>query len=107
MKIIDFIHLRPLLCRARTKCFVITLCLTCFFALPSLAQSQRYSGVFKNENVRVVLESVQKSTGVKFVYNAALINNSSIVTITAENETVDIFLRRLLNPLGLDFIWHD
>lgn len=107
MKIIDFIHLRPLLCRARTKCFVITLCLTCFFALPSLAQSQRYSGIFKNEKVRVVLESVQKSTGVKFVYNAALINNSTIVTITAENETVDNFLRRVLNPLGLEFIWQD
>ncbi len=95
------------MCHVRTKCFVLTLGLICFFTLPSLAQSQRYSGTFRNENVRVVLESIQKSTGVKFVYNAALINNSNLITTTAKDETVDSFLRRILTPIGIDFVWQD
>ncbi|MCK9305221.1 MAG: TonB-dependent receptor plug domain-containing protein, partial [Bacteroidales bacterium] len=107
MKKFHFPHLRSLLRHTRIKCYVVTLSLICCFALPSMAQNQRYSGTFKDVNIKTVLESIQKKTGVKFVYNKALLKSTDLISATAENETVDNFLRVILRPLGLDFVWQD
>ena len=85
------------------------LCFLLLMLLPlmAMAQQQHFSGSFSNEKLENVLQTIKKKTGVKFVYNSAVVKNAGHVTATADNETVKGFLDRILPKLQLVSTWQD
>lgn len=71
------------------------------------AQQQRFSDTFQNEKLGYVIETIKKKTGVKFMFNSAVIRNASRVTATAKNESVQSFLNRILANMQLEAAWQD
>mgnify|MGYP000847789063 CR=1 FL=1 len=58
---------------------------------------------FKNEPITGVLRTVEKQTGMNFVFNADHIKNISPVTLSAKDMDLRVFLTGLLNNQGLTF----
>ncbi|MBP3229167.1 MAG: SusC/RagA family TonB-linked outer membrane protein, partial [Prevotella sp.] len=85
------------------------LCLLLLMLLPllAIAQQQRFSETFTNEKLESVLQTIKKKTGVKFVYNTAVVKNAERISAKAENETVKGFLDRILPKLKLEGSWQN
>ncbi len=75
--------------------------------LLAIAQQQRFSETFTNEKLESVLQTIKKKTGVKFVYNTAVVKNAERISAKAENETVKGFLDRILPKLKLEGSWQN
>ena len=88
----------------RLKVVLLSL-LCCMVTLTVTAQQQKFTGSFKDAKLSSVLETVQRKTGVTFVYNEALVKGAPKVTINANDETVSSFMQRLLLPRKMEVVW--
>lgn len=86
------------------KRLIMSLGMLCCSLQFVLAQNERISCDFNNTKVTSIMETVQKKTGISYVYNTALIKDKK-ATISARNETVSSFLERLYRPMGLEVVW--
>lgn len=75
--------------------------------LAAMAQQQSFTETFKEQKLEDVLQTIQKKTGVKFVYNSKVVKEAGRITASAQNETVQQFLTRTLQPKGLEVLWQD
>lgn len=73
------------------------------FAISSIAQ-ERVSLKIKNTNLKAVLNNIEQQTKVKFVYFDEIVNNKSLLEISAENQKWTNVLTPLLEKfhLGLE-----
>lgn len=85
----------------RTVLFLIGL----FMSAALYAQTQRFTGTFKDTKLQTVLSTIQNKSKVKFVYNASIITSRQRITATAKEEAVDNFLNRILQPYQLEVVW--
>ena len=88
---------------ARHRWAIALFCL--LFPVAVLAQSQKFTGTFKEAKLQTVLSAIQSKTKVKFIYNTGTLNNKQRITATANNEEVNTFLSRVLKPLRLEVVW--
>ena len=69
------------------KRLIMSLGMLCCSLQFVLAQNERISCDFNNTKVTSIMETVQKKTGISYVYNTALIKDKK-ATISARNETI-------------------
>ncbi|MCY7422724.1 MAG: SusC/RagA family TonB-linked outer membrane protein, partial [Chitinophagaceae bacterium] len=58
----------------------------------------------KNEKLNIVLEKIEKQTGLLFVYANDEVNVTQKVSITVTDKTIAEVSRQLLQPLGINFM---
>lgn len=72
-----------------------------------MAQTQLITETFTDQKLESVFQTIQKKTGVKFVYNATTVKNAGRVTAKADKEPVAAFLNRILKQKNLEAVWQD
>ena len=66
-------------------------------------KEEKITLAFKNEKLGVVLDKIEKQTGLVFVYANDEVNIDQKVSITANDKPTPEVLKLLLNPLGINF----
>ena len=97
-------HLTPSNCMRYS---LVTFLLCLLLPMAAVAQTQRFTGSFKNARLKSVLMAVHDKANVKFIYNSSTIEGNQRVTVTAKNEPVAHLMDRILKPLNLEIVWHN
>lgn len=102
------------ICMATTKVIRITfsqLILSLFFvgvsfALDGYSQevlNKRISLKVENQSIKSVLNEIEKSAQIRFVYNSSLVRSEKKLNINLENSPLAEVLKSVLSPLQLDY----
>lgn len=87
--------------KARWNVLLLLFCVS----LPavSFAQTERVSLDLNQVGVKEFLRAVQQQTGVNFLYNANLIDESERVSLHVRDTELQVVLASVLHPMGLSF----
>ena len=71
------------------------------------ARAQNVSLKMENATVKEVLESLNKQTGLKFLFNNADIEKASKISVSVSNKPLSELLQEVLKPIGLSYVIDD
>ncbi len=94
-----WLHLSRTLYR---NCFFLLV--ICLLPLSASAQSMRMSIHVKHKHITQALTLITQKTGITFFYNTEELNKLGLVSLRADNETVDNILQLLLKDKGLQVV---
>jgi len=73
------------------------------FASGQNALNQKVSFELKNSPIAQGLNTIRKSSGVKFIYNSKVFEEGQRISIKAQNEPLGVVLERLFLPLNVSY----
>ena len=87
--------------------FIFSVLLTLNISVAVYSQQNRVSLDLNNVSLDEFIQAVKQQTGVHFLYNSALFENTGKVSVTVSAERLDVVLKEILENQGFTFDYAD
>ena len=84
-------------------CILLMLCFSWGVSASTFAQQERVNLDLKKVSIKELFNEIQKQTNLSFVFNTEQTEKLGVVSVQAENESVESVLRKVLTNTGMMF----